>query len=192
MPVLRKPQHELFSQIMAVGNVSAGKAYAICYPDVEAKSAETLGPKLFRNLQIQERVAELQGEAAKQAVITLAEWQKWHRDAMFTPIAEIDENHYLAQEMTYETKGGARGRLKRGQADEGNEEASEPIEVVKVKSVCKQASAAQLGKHFGWTKEAVEHSGTVGVEGLGDLLGSICRPGLPHRQEMKPPTEPEK
>jgi hypothetical protein len=122
---------------------------------------------------------------ADATVMTLKEWQEWHTRAVRTPIDQIDETSDLAQEMTYETKGGPRGRLKRGQAEEGNEEETEPINVVKVKAVCKQASAAQLAKHFGWTAEKVQVAHTV--EGLGDLLAGIVRPGLPVEAPSTPP-----
>lgn len=183
---LPRPKEEKFAQLMASGEFAAWQAYHEIWPEYEQSTARTKGPEMFRRSHIKARVAELQGMTADATVMTLKEWQEWHTMAVRTPIGEIDETHPLAQEMTFETKGGARGRLKRGQAEEGNEEASDPIQVVKIKSVCKQQSAAQLAKHFGWTKEEVKHSGSVGVEGLGELLGSITRPGLPHRAEEKP------
>lgn len=177
---LDNQKHEGFALMIAEGS-SGRKAYLSYYPHVEVRSADSAAARLLATVEVTARVKFLKRATASERVMTLQEWQEWHTMAVRTPIGEIDETHPLAQEMTYETKGGARGRLKRGQAEEGNEESSEPIQVVKIKSVCKQASAAQLAKHFGWTKDKVE--GTMEVPGLAELLGSIVRPGLPREPE---------
>lgn len=176
MPVLENSRHEAFARNVAKGMSGSG-AYRLVYKEVTNESADSAGSRLLGIVQVSERVAELKAEAAKIAVITLAEWQQWHRDAMFTPIAELDENHYLAQEVTREYRGGQKGRLKRGDAHEGNEEASEIVEVVKIKSVSKQDSAKALAQHFGWTKDTAPAAEIV--EGLGELLRGLCRPGIP-------------
>lgn len=184
---LPRPKEEKFAQLMASGEFAAWQAYHEVYPHVQESTSRTEGPAYLRKSHIAARVAELQGMTADATVMTLKEWQEWHTRAMRTPIADIDETSDLAQEVTYLRVGGPKGKLKRGEAPEGNEVEDKPEEtVVKIKSVCKQQSAAQLAKHFGWTKDEVKHSGTVGVEGLGELLGSITRLGLPHRAEEKP------
>lgn len=70
MPPLDNPRHEKFAQEMAKGN-SAAAAYQLAGYDADEKSAETAGPRLFRNVQVQSRVAELQQRGATRAEITL-------------------------------------------------------------------------------------------------------------------------
>ena len=62
--------------------------------------------------------------------------------------------------MTTELRGGAKGRLYRGNAPEGNEEYAEEVEVVKLKGISKVEAMKQLAKMAGWYEpEKVEHSG---------------------------------
>lgn len=70
MPVLSNPRHERFAQEIAKG-ASAGEAYRLAGYDADAKSAETAGPRLFRNVQVQARVAELQQRGAARAEVTI-------------------------------------------------------------------------------------------------------------------------
>lgn len=70
MPVIPNPRHEKFCQEIAKGK-SAGEAYRLAGYDADEKSAETLGPRLFRKVQIASRVAELQEGGARRAEITV-------------------------------------------------------------------------------------------------------------------------
>jgi phage terminase small subunit len=70
MPILSNQRHERFAQEIAQGK-SAAEAYCLAGYRAADKSAETAGPRLFRNVQIQQRVIELQQKVARKAEITL-------------------------------------------------------------------------------------------------------------------------
>ncbi len=65
MPVLKNARHERFAQNLAKG-MSTGPAYtAACYK-ATGHSAEVAGGRLLKNVEVRNRIAELQGSAAKQ------------------------------------------------------------------------------------------------------------------------------
>lgn len=61
MPVLSDPRREAFARFVAEGRSKRDAALAIGY---SAKSASSLGSRLFKQAAIQERIAELQQQAA--------------------------------------------------------------------------------------------------------------------------------
>jgi hypothetical protein len=69
MTVLINARHEIAAQEKAKGKSDA-EAYRVSYPNCSKASAETAGPRLFRNVQVKNRVAELQAETARAAVVT--------------------------------------------------------------------------------------------------------------------------
>ena len=69
MMVLTNARHEIAAQERAKGKSDA-EAYRIAYPKCSEASAQTAGPRLFRTVQVKNRVAELQAETAKAAVVT--------------------------------------------------------------------------------------------------------------------------
>lgn len=87
MPPLGNPRHERFAQEIAKGK-SAADAYAAAGYRSDAKSSETAGPRLFRNVQVQGRVAELQSRAATRAVVTAADIAR-----------QLDEDREFAREV---------------------------------------------------------------------------------------------
>lgn len=71
MPLLSNPRHERFAQHLAgAGNASA--AYRLTY-GTHGASAEAGASRLLRNVKVRQRVQELQGDAARAAVMTLEE-----------------------------------------------------------------------------------------------------------------------
>jgi len=70
MPLLNQ-RHESFAQLIASGE-SGAAAYRTCY-GTDGASAEAAASRLLRNGKVQKRVLEMQGEAAKAAVLTLEE-----------------------------------------------------------------------------------------------------------------------
>jgi Terminase small subunit len=70
MQSLKNARHERFAQHLAQGK-SAVEAYRLAGYRAANKSAETAGPRLFRNVHIQQRVVELQQKVARKAEITL-------------------------------------------------------------------------------------------------------------------------
>lgn len=71
MPILSNPRRERFAQhVASAGN--GASAYRLTY-GAHGASAEVGASRLLRNDKVQRRVRELQGEAAKAAVMTLEE-----------------------------------------------------------------------------------------------------------------------
>lgn len=71
MPLLSNPRRERFAQHVATAGNGAA-AYRMTY-GAHGASAEVGASRLLRNVKVQRRVRELQGEAAKAAVMTLEE-----------------------------------------------------------------------------------------------------------------------
>ncbi len=65
MPVLKNARHERFVQGVVKG-ISPGPAYTAAGYKATGNAAETAAARLFRNVQVQARRAELQGSTAKQ------------------------------------------------------------------------------------------------------------------------------
>jgi hypothetical protein len=75
MPTLRNPRHELFCQLIpqsAKFGWSQGEIYQRAGFKARGHSAETLGCKLLKNVEVQRRIAELQAPAARKAGVTTA------------------------------------------------------------------------------------------------------------------------
>ena len=65
MPVLKNARHERFAQNKAKGK-STGPAYTAAGHKATGHSAEVAGGRLSKNVEVQNRIAELQGSTAKQ------------------------------------------------------------------------------------------------------------------------------
>lgn len=66
MPVLSNPRHESFAQALA-----KGKSAAEAYTNAGYKQSRSAASRLSTNVNIEARVAELQGRVAKKAEITI-------------------------------------------------------------------------------------------------------------------------
>ena len=158
MGATQKPlssRREAFSQLMAGGNISAAEAYSKVYPKASKASAETMGPRLLRSPAVKARVAELQGKAAEGVVRKIEEVAKFCEDVIFTPLAGLDENSPLVQEVHYEQMRG---------------KGSENRETVKIKLPSKLDAIDKLAKLRGWY--AVEK---IQVDAGDPLLAVLAR-----------------
>lgn len=76
---LQKVKHEAFAQAVAL-EVSAAEAYRKGWPKATIASAETLGPKLARNVQVAFRISHLKAKigdsAEKKFDLTKDKWLK--------------------------------------------------------------------------------------------------------------------
>ena len=70
MPSLKNARHERFAHEVAQGK-SAGEAYRLAGYRAANHSAETAGPRLLKNVQIQQRIVQLQQKVARKVEITL-------------------------------------------------------------------------------------------------------------------------
>lgn len=66
MMLLTNARHEIAAQERAKGK-SGAETYRVAYPRCSKASAETAGPRVLRNVQVKNRVAELRAETAKAA-----------------------------------------------------------------------------------------------------------------------------
>jgi hypothetical protein len=83
MPILSNPRHEKFAQALAEGQ-SATEAYGFAgYAPNDGNAARMKG-----NDRVKERIAELQGQGAKRAVVTLESLIAEARDIQTKALAE--------------------------------------------------------------------------------------------------------
>jgi hypothetical protein len=108
MPVLKNQKHEKFAQRIALGE-AAGAAYRKVY-QAKAVAAEAAGSRLLRNVKVSARVAEIQGKAADETVLSLIERRRFLADVVRTPIEKIDESSPLAQSYEFTTIPGDEAR----------------------------------------------------------------------------------
>lgn len=146
MPLLDNPKHERFAQLIALLK-TAGEAYAECYPESSPASCETLGPKLFRKVQISARVKELQQASATQTTLTMQERREFLANAVRTPIGDIDEKSPLAQAVEYEIIGTEKTGFRT---------------LMKVKSVGKRECIELDARLAGEFETKIKHSGDIG------------------------------
>lgn len=175
---LQNPDYERFAQGLADG-MSAGKSYrknvaergtsmAICMVNASQLLAKIRLRADFLKARVSQIAAEKYDFGKEKLVGYLIE-------VLETPIGELDESHPLTAEVTSEWKGGRQGQLMRGDAPDGNENAEQPYEVVKVKGFGKAEAAKQLATLAGWNApDKVEHSGTVAMSvEVAEALASV-------------------
>jgi len=114
------------------------------------------------------------------AVLTLAEKRAYLKLVVETEIEDVDANSILCQEWTYEQTGGARGKLKRGGADQGNEIEEEPKDRIKVKMPCKLKAIELDAKLAG--ELAQDKAAVVVADAFTELLDHVRKPGSPFGQ----------
>lgn len=167
--VLASPREERFCQIMALGELAAWEAYSQIRPRLEESTWRTEGPNLLRKHHIRERISAIQLASATRTSMTVEEWRQFQEDVIRTPIADVNEHHPLAQEVTYIMLAGKRPRK--------GEEAEPDREMVKVKMPSKLEAIKTLGGHHGWNgKQEVEiHA----ADSLATVLAQIRQPGIP-------------
>lgn len=149
-------QQERFCQLMADGRYSGRSCYAHAYECENEASARTLAWRLLTKVDITDRIAWLRAESLKNWKCEKEEVMRFLHQVITTPVGYVDEESPLAQEVQREEMqmGGARGQLKRGQAESGNEEENPPVEVtkVKIKTPGKVEAAKLLAQMQGWDK----------------------------------------
>jgi phage terminase small subunit len=131
---LKNSRHERFAQAVVRGE-SDMKAYVTA--GYSPKAANQNATELRGNTGITKRIAWMHRQAAQDAFLTVAEKRKFLADVVRTPLSEIDERSPLCQSAKYHVQGGIRGRLRRGDADEGNEEVEPETTTVEIKMVDK-------------------------------------------------------
>lgn len=145
-------RQEKFAQLVASG-MAATPAYIAAGYKVGQRVAEAAGPRLLGNVAVRARVDELTAETNRKIKFGREDLVAWLVSAIETPSGNLTADSPLAQEVTTEqVAGGARGRLKPGKADRGNESAGPDILRTKIKGVGKLDAARLLCDIMGWKK----------------------------------------
>lgn len=104
MPALKNLKHEAFARNVGIHGMSAAEAYRTGWPNCSEATAETTGPKLARDSQINLRILEFREEAAKRAAekdfLTVEEKRAFLAKIVRTPIGEVTKDSELCQEWS--------------------------------------------------------------------------------------------
>jgi phage terminase small subunit len=107
MPGLKNARHERFAQEVAQGK-SAGEAYRLAGYRAANHSAETAGPRLLKNVQIQQRIVQLQQKVARKAEITL---ESLLHEAETQRLAAVGAKQYAAANGALKLKAELSGHI---------------------------------------------------------------------------------
>lgn len=136
---------------LVVQGLPAGRAYESAGYTATGAAADVGASKTLAKPRVAAYLKSLRGEAIERASITRMDIVNFLADVIRTPVGQVDENSILCQEWHYQTdSGGARGRLKRGDAPSGNETELPPVDTVKVKMVGKMDAVKQICLMMGW------------------------------------------
>lgn len=156
MPALKNPKHEAFAQAIANGATGVQAYRDEVAIGCTTASAIQAASRLLSDVNVSSRVEELQ----KLAETTLEKRLGWSKEKALsylveileTPVGEVDKNHRLAQEY------------------KDTEDSSQ------VKLPSKADAMKQIATMCGWNApDKVEHSGTVGLEGLSEAVAAVFR-----------------
>lgn len=104
MPALKNLKHEAFARNVGIHWMSAAEAYRTGWPNCSEATAETTGPKLARDSQINLRIMEFREEAAKRAAekdfLTVEEKRAFLAKIVRTPLGEVTKDSELCQEWS--------------------------------------------------------------------------------------------
>jgi hypothetical protein len=95
MAVLTNPKHEAFAQLVAKGS-AAGEAYRKVYKAKDSV-AETNGPRLLGNAQVETRVQELQSKAAEKVGWDLEKAMKFALDVLAAKPEDASKDNPLCE-----------------------------------------------------------------------------------------------
>lgn len=144
-------RHERFCEAVVSG-MSATQAYIAAGYQVSEKVAGTCGPRLMENAGVKRRIAELRAPQTAAALLTKDEKRRYLAKLVRTPIGQLTPDSDLCTEyVTTQVAGGRRGKLRRGNAPEGNETSEEPVVQVRVKMADKLRAIeldSKLAGHF--------------------------------------------
>ena len=90
MPVLKNARHERFAQNKAKGK-STGPAYTAAGYKATGHSAEVAGGRLLKNVEVQNRIAELQGSTTDQ-LTDVRDVARQHTRAAVTTLVSVMED----------------------------------------------------------------------------------------------------
>ena len=136
---------EEFCRLVTVGGKSDTEAYRLA--GFKGKHADKRAAELRGRQGIQARIAEIKRENTEIFRLSREQVLNFLADVIETPIADVNEKHRLAQEVTYGKAG----------------------EIEKLKMPGKIEAARLAGQWCGWEK------GTVAANRAADALGTLVR-----------------
>lgn len=155
MPVLDNARHEIFAQQIAKG-ASNREAYKTAgYDSENLESVDASAARLLADVRVEQRVKELQEEAAKATGVTV--------QRVVAELAKIGFSDTRAA-----LSWGPDGVLLKSSADLTADEAAAVAEVhqtkdgIRIKLHDKQAALVNLGKHLGMFSDKLELTGKDG------------------------------
>lgn len=185
MPRLDNAKYEKFAQLVAMGSTGVQAYKEAVSSDCLTKTAIEAASRLLADHNVSARVESLRIRADE----TLEKRLGWTKEKALrylveileTPVGEVDEYHRLAQEVTRDEIGGAQGKLRRGNDDEGNENVSPSATRVKIKLPSKTDAIKQLSAMVGWNEpEKIEVTGTVNHDhSFSGAMQKILKSGSP-------------
>ncbi len=95
-----KPQWAKFAALIAGGTMNQTHAYMECFPDSTYEAARANAVRLIAQDSVIKEIKRLQDLADEGNVLSIREKREFLAAAVRTPLAQIDENHPLATEMT--------------------------------------------------------------------------------------------
>lgn len=137
---------------LVVSGMSATQAYKDAGYKGTGHAAEASASKILSRVEVQAYIAQLRAPETSKALLTKDEKRAWLADLLRTPIGEIGPDSTLCMEYSsVEVGGGDRGRLRRGNAPEGNEVSGPPRRLTRVKMADKLRAIeldSKLAGHF--------------------------------------------
>lgn len=160
-------RHERFAVLVAAGTPAMVAYEKAGY--VGGSNAEKNAHRLTENEGVKARISEIRAAASqkqeKEAVLTVEEKLAFLAKVIRAVPEDIGPDSPLCQEYTEElVAGGTRGKLRRGNAPEGNEKTGQTVIRRKVKTIDKMRAMelhSKLANHFGPEQLVVETGPTT-------------------------------
>jgi phage terminase small subunit len=157
MPALANNRHEIFAQELAKGK-TATEAYALA----GYKGDRTAASRLSTNVNIQERVAELQSKGAERAEISVEKVLRELAKIGFSNMLDYmragpDGDPYLDFSALSRDQAAALQEVTVEDFKDGRGEDARDVRRVKFKLADKRAALVDIGKHLGMFVERTEN-----------------------------------
>ena len=136
----------------------------------DPKNASVTASKWLKMANVRAELAKVQGELAKDTRITKEWWLKRQADIADLDLADLYDSAGFLKPLT-DIPVNVRRCMKRIKAaelfDGGTGDQRSVIGIIKeIETLDPQKALSDIGKHMGWLKERVEHSGKVSLEQL--------------------------
>ena len=168
MPILKNAKHEQFARYLAEGIKPSDAILKLGYlPNASKHSVNMQAGKLMRTEEVQNRVAELQDQAAARTSITVARvLEELAKIGFANPLdymkVQEDGTAYVDLKDMTRDQAAAISEIQVDEYMEGRGEEARPVKKVKLKFHDKRAALMDIGKHLGMFREVKVHVGPDG------------------------------